>query len=223
MIKLVRCTNVLVEGLTVQNSPGWTINPIFCERVVFRGLTINNPMDSTSTDAFDLESCRDVHISNCTLGAGDDLVTIKSGSEPAGLRINRPWENITVTNCTMLQGHGAIVIGSETSGGVRNVTVSNCVFRGTDRGFRLKTQCGRGGVVDGLVASNIVIEDLLEPKSPNWFCRALLGNEDNGVLQSTGWGCSLTASLDSVTSSYKRLLRSTGNPRGVIPGNEDSS
>jgi len=163
MIKLVRCTNVLVEGLTVQNSPGWTINPIFCERVVFRGLTINNPMDSTSTDAFDLESCRDVHISNCTLGAGDDLVTIKSGSEPAGLRINRPWENITVTNCTMLQGHGAIVIGSETSGGVRNVTVSNCVFRGTDRGFRLKTQRGRGGVVDGLVASNIVMEDVIEP------------------------------------------------------------
>ena len=72
MIKLVRCTNVLMEGLTVQNSPGWTINPIFCERVVFRGLTINNPMDSTSTDAFDLESCRDVHISDCTLGAGDD-------------------------------------------------------------------------------------------------------------------------------------------------------
>jgi hypothetical protein len=152
-----------MEGLTVQNSPSWTINPIFCERVVFRGLTIDNPMDSTSTDAFDLESCRDVHISDCTLGAGDDLVTIKSGSEPAGLRVNRPCENITVTNCTMLHGHGAIVIGSETSGGVRNVTVSNCVFRGTDRGFRLKTQRGRGGVVDGLVASNIIMEDVIEP------------------------------------------------------------
>lgn len=163
LIKLVRCTNVLVEGLTLQNSPGWTINPVFCERVVFRGLTINNPMDSTSTDAFDLESCRDVHISDCTLGAGDDLVTIKSGSEPAGLRVNKPCENITVTNCTMLHGHGAIVIGSETSGGVRNVTVSNCVFRGTDRGFRLKTQRGRGGVVDGLVASNIIMEDVIEP------------------------------------------------------------
>jgi polygalacturonase len=163
LIKLVRCTNAVVEGLTLRNSPSWTVNPVFCERVALRGLTIDNPMDSTSTDAIDLESCRDVHISDSTLGAGDDLVTIKSGSEPAGLRVNKPCENITVANCTMLHGHGAIVIGSETSGGVRNVSVSNCVFRGTDRGFRLKTQRGRGGVVDGLVASNIIMEDVIEP------------------------------------------------------------
>jgi polygalacturonase len=163
LIKLVRCANVVVEGLTLQNSPSWTVNPVFCERVAIRGLTINNPMDSTSTDAIDLESCRDVHISDSNLAAGDDLVTIKSGSEPAGLRVNKPCENITVTNCTMLHGHGAIVIGSETSGGVRNVSVSNCVFRGTDRGFRLKTQRGRGGVVDGLVASNIIMENVIEP------------------------------------------------------------
>ena len=80
-ILLVRCTNVLMEGLTVRNSPGWTINLVFCEQVVLRGLTINNPMESPSTDAMDLESCRNVHIDNCTLGAGDDLVTIKSGAD----------------------------------------------------------------------------------------------------------------------------------------------
>ena len=160
---LVSCTNVLIEGLTVRNSPNWTVDLAFGEQVVLRGLTVNNAMESPTTDAMDLESCRNVHIENCTLGAGDDLVTIKSGREPAGLRLNRPSENITVTNCTLLQGHGGIVIGSDTSGGARNIAVSNCVLRGTDLGFWLKTQRGRGGVVDGFVASNIVMEDVYEP------------------------------------------------------------
>ena len=162
-IWLVHCTNVLMEGFTIRNSSGWTINPILCKGLVFRGLMIDNPMESPSTDAFDLESCRNVHIDNCTMGAGDDLVTIKSGADEAGRRVGKPCENVTVTNCTMLHGHGAIVLGSKASGGVRNIAVSNCVFRGTDRGFRLKTQRGRGGVVDGLVASNIVMEDVYEP------------------------------------------------------------
>jgi polygalacturonase len=162
-ILLVHCTNILMQGFTIRNSPDRSIDLVFGEQVVLRGLTIDNPMESPTTDAMDIESCRNVHIDNCTMGAGDDLVTIKSGTEPAGLRINRPTENVTVTNCTMLHGHGAIVFGSETSGGARNITVSNCVFRGTDRGFRLKTQRGRGGVVDGLVASNIVMEDVYEP------------------------------------------------------------
>jgi hypothetical protein len=162
-IWFVHATNILMEGFTVHNSPGRTIDLCFGEQVVLRGLTIDNPMESPTTDAMDIESCRNVHIDNCTLGAGDDLVTVKSGADAAGRRVGRPCENVTVTNCTMLQGHGAIVLGSETSGGVKNVTVSNCVFRGTDRGFRLKTQRGRGGVVDGLVASNIVMEDVYEP------------------------------------------------------------
>jgi polygalacturonase len=162
-ILLVSCTNVVLEGFTIHNSPGWTINPIFCERLVFRGLNINNPMESPTTDAMDIQSDRNVHIENCTLGAGDDLVTLISGSNDVARRSGRPTENVTVTNCTMLHGHGAIVIGSGVSGGVRNISVSNCVFRGTDRGFRFKTQRGRGGVVDGLVASNIVMEDVYEP------------------------------------------------------------
>jgi polygalacturonase len=159
----VRCTNLLVEQLTFRASPSWTINTIFSEQLVFRGLTIEAPIDSPNTDAFDLESCRNVSISDCTMATGDDLVTIKSGTDEVGRRMGKPTENVTVTNCTMLWGHGAIVPGSETAGGTRNVSVSNCVFRGTDRGFRLKTQDGRGGVVDGLVVSNIVMQDVYEP------------------------------------------------------------
>ena len=159
----VRCTNLLVEGLTFRNSPSWTINTVFSEQLVFRGLTIDAPIDSPNTDVFDLESSRNVAISECTMSGGDDLVTIKSGTDAVGRRVGKPTENITVTNCTMLYGHGGIVLGSEAAGGIRNITVSNCVFRGTDRGFRLKTQRGRGGVVEGLVASNIVMEDVYEP------------------------------------------------------------
>jgi hypothetical protein len=162
-ILLVSCTNVLMEGLTIRNSPNWTVDVAFGEQVVLRGLTIDNPMESPTTDAMDIESCRNVHIDDCTLSAGDDLVTIKSGREEAGRRVGKPCENVTVTNCTLLRGHGGIVLGSETSGGVRNIAVSNCVLRGTDLGFWLKTQRGRGGVVDGLVVSNIVIEDVYEP------------------------------------------------------------
>ena len=95
---------------------------VFCERLVFRGLTIDNPVESPTTDAMDIESCRNVHIDNCTMGAGDDLVTIKSGADEPGRRVGKPCENVTVTNCTMLHGHGAIVIGSETSGGARNIS-----------------------------------------------------------------------------------------------------
>ncbi|MFB3829393.1 MAG: glycoside hydrolase family 28 protein [Bryobacteraceae bacterium] len=162
LLKLVRCKNVLVEGLTFVNSPAWTIHPVMCEFVNIHALTIVNPVPSPNTDGINPESCRNVHISNCHIDVGDDCITLKSGKDEAGRRAGRPNENITVTNCTMLKGHGGVVIGSEMSGGVRNVTVSNCVFNGTDIGIRVKSQRGRGGVVEGVAVSNIVMQDVPE-------------------------------------------------------------
>lgn len=162
LIKIVRGKNVWIEGLTLLNSPGWTVNPVFCEFVTVLGITIVNPVPSPNTDGINPESCRNVHIANCTIDVGDDCVTIKSGKDEAGRRAATPCENITVTNCTMLQGHGGVVIGSEMSGGVRNVTVSNCVFQGTNVGIRVKSQRGRGGVVEGMTVSNIVMQDVPE-------------------------------------------------------------
>ena len=109
--------------------------------------------------------CRNVHIADCHIGVGDDCVTIKSGKDETGRRVGKPCENITVTNCAMIHGHGGVVVGSEMSGGARNISVSNCVFQRTLRGIRLKTQRGRGGLVEGMVVSNIVIEDVPEPFS----------------------------------------------------------
>ncbi|UOQ96760.1 glycoside hydrolase family 28 protein [Hymenobacter sp. 5317J-9] len=153
------CKNVLIEGLTIRNSPFWTVNPEFCEKVTVTGVTINNPK-SPNTDGINPESCRYVHISNCHISVGDDCITIKSGKDAAGRKMNVPAENYTITNCTMLSGHGGVVIGSEMSGGVKKIVISNCVFDGTDRGIRIKTARGRGGVVEDIRVDNIVMKNI---------------------------------------------------------------
>lgn len=153
------CKNVLIEGITIRNSPFWTVNPEFCENVTITGVTITNPK-SPNTDGINPESCKYVHISNCHISVGDDCITIKSGKDAAGRKMAVPAENYTITNCTMLSGHGGVVIGSEMSGDVRKITISNCIFDGTDRGIRIKTARGRGGVVEEIRVDNIVMKGI---------------------------------------------------------------
>ena len=158
-IQFLRCENVQIKDIKIQNSPFWTVNPQYCENVTVDGVTIYNP-ESPNTDGINPESCRNVHIANCHISVGDDCITIKSGKDRSGRKVNVPAENYTITNCTMLNGHGGVVIGSEMSGGVKNIVISNCVFDGTDRGIRLKTARGRGGVVENIRVSNIVMRNI---------------------------------------------------------------
>lgn len=158
-IQPMYCKNVLIEGITITNSPFWTINPEFCENVTVTDVTINNPL-SPNTDGINPESCRYVHISNCHISVGDDCITIKSGKDIPGRAKATPAENYTITNCTMLSGHGGVVIGSEMSGDVKKITISNCIFDGTDRGIRIKTVRGRGGVVEDIRVDNIVMKNI---------------------------------------------------------------
>lgn len=160
LVRIVRGKFVTIEQLHMINSPAWTVNPQFCEFVRVDGITIQNPVPSPNTDGINPESCRNVQILNSRIDVGDDCVTLKSGTDALGRKAARPDENITVTNCVMLRGHGGITIGSEMSGGVRNVVVSNCVFQGTDSGIRVKTQRGRGGVVEGFNVANVVMQDV---------------------------------------------------------------
>lgn len=155
----VRCKNFRVEGVKIINSPFWTVNPEFCNNVTVKGITIDNP-PSPNTDGINPESCKNVHISDCHISVGDDCITIKSGRDLQARKLGVPCENITITNCTMLSGHGGVVIGSEMSGGVKKVTISNCVFDGTERGIRLKSTRGRGGVVEDIRVSNIVMSNI---------------------------------------------------------------
>jgi polygalacturonase len=169
LIAFTNCRNVLIEGITAINSPSWTINPVRCENVTVHGVSISNPADSPNTDGINPDSCRMVRISNCYVDVGDDCVTIKSGIETEDADKRAPCENVTITNCTMAHGHGGVVIGSEMSGGVRNVVISNCVFIGTDRGLRFKSRRGRGGVVEDIRISNIVMTDVLCPITLNLY------------------------------------------------------
>ena len=179
LISFENCANVLIEGVTLTNSPSWTINPVRCENVTVDKVTIVNPPDSPNTDGINPDSCRNVHISNCHVDVGDDCVTIKSGTEAAGRENLSPCENITVTNCTMVHGHGGVVIGSEMSGSVRNVVISNCIFVGTDRGIRFKSRRGRGGIVEDIRVTNIVMQDVLCPFTMNLYYHiGVKGNKD---------------------------------------------
>jgi hypothetical protein len=146
--------------VTIKNAPFWTLNPVYCNDVSVTEIRIVNPDDAPNTDGINAESCTNVRISGCYIDVGDDCITIKSGRDAEGRRLSRPAENYTITGCTMRRGHGGVVIGSEMSGSVRNIAISNCVFDSTDRGIRLKSTRGRGGVVERVRVSNVVMRDI---------------------------------------------------------------
>lgn len=185
-IQPILCENVLIEGVTIRNSAMWTVHPVCCTNVTIDGITIKNPSDSPNTDGINPESCSNVHISNCTIDVGDDCLTLKSGTEDDELQKKYPCENIVVTNCTMLNGHGGVVIGSEMSGGVRNVTISNCVFNGTDRGIRIKTRRKRGGSIEDVIISNILMNNVLVPFVINGYYQCGGTSPDDMELFSLG-------------------------------------
>jgi polygalacturonase len=176
LISFDECNKVLIQNVKLVNSPSWTINPICCENITIDNITVKNPWDSPTTDAIDLDSSKNIHISNCYLDVGDDCIVIKSGTEEGIKRV--PCENITITNCTMIHGHGGVVIGSEMSGGVRNVVISNCIFEGTDRGIRIKSRRRRGGVVEDIRVNNIIMKNVISPIIMHMFYYCGPGGKD---------------------------------------------
>jgi len=169
LISFSYCNNVLIEGITAINSPSWTVNPVHCQNVNIRGITIINPADSPNTDGINPDSCRLVRISDCYISVGDDCITIKSGTEHEHPDRCAPCRDITITNCTLERGHGGVVIGSEMSGGVKNVVISNCVLIGTDRGIRIKSRRGRGGTIEDIRVSNLIMDGVLCPFTMNLY------------------------------------------------------
>ncbi len=159
-LQFLESKNIQITGVTFKDSPFWTINPVGCENLLIDGITINNPDDGWNTDGINPSSCKDVRISNCEISVGDDCVTIKSGRDGDGRDYAKACENITISNCIMRAGHGGVVIGSEMSGGVKNVTITGCVFDGTDAGIRLKSSRGRGGVVENIRVDNIIMRNI---------------------------------------------------------------
>jgi len=155
MIGLIECKKVLLQGIVFQNSPAWNIHPLMCQDMTIEGVTIRNPWYSQNGDGLDLESSRNVVIANSSFDVGDDAICIKSGKDEQGRKRGLPTENVLIDNCTVYHGHGGFVIGSEMSGGARNIKVSNCTFIGTDVGLRFKSNRGRGGIVEDIYIENI--------------------------------------------------------------------
>jgi polygalacturonase len=160
MLRLIGCKRLLIEGVTFQNPPNWTLNPALCEDVSVLNVNVFNATTAQNSDALDLESCRRAIVRGCTFDVGDDGVCLKSGKDAAGRRIGVPTEDVLVEDCTVYHAHGGFTIGSEMSGGVRNVRVNNCTFIGTDIGLRFKSTRGRGGVVEKIFISNVRMVDI---------------------------------------------------------------
>ena len=168
---LNKCDNISLVGVTVKNTPSWNLHPYFSSNLKFIDLNIENPKDSPNTDGCDPESCNNVDIIGVDFSVGDDCIAIKSGKIFMGKTYKKPSENFNIRNCSMNFGHGAIVLGSEMSGGIKNITVSKCLFNKTDRGLRIKTRRGRGkdAIIDGITFENILMDDVLTPLVINMF------------------------------------------------------
>lgn len=168
-VQFYSCKNVLIEGVTVVNSPFWLLHPVLSENVTVRGVTCRS--HGPNNDGCDPESCRNVLIEDCLFDTGDDCIAIKSGRNADGRRVNVPSENFVVARCRMADGHGGVVLGSEISGGVRNVFVEDCEMSSEhlERAIRIKTNSVRGGVIENLYVRNLRIGQVQDAVVVNFY------------------------------------------------------
>lgn len=160
LLVITKSKRILLEGVTFQNSPAWCLHPLMSEDITIREILVKNPWYAQNGDGLDLESCKNVLIENSIFDVGDDALCMKSGRDAAGRERGMPTENVIIKNCTVYQAHGGFVIGSEMSGGARNIFVDDCTFIGTDIGLRFKTARGRGGIVENIYINNIYMKDI---------------------------------------------------------------
>ena len=165
------CQNMSIIGITSRNSASWNTHPFYCTNMRFYGMWLKSPHDSANTDGINPESSVNIEIIGCRFDVGDDCIAIKSGKYFMSQFKLQPTENITIRNCYMGDGHGGIALGSEISGGVKNLTVSQCLMEGTDRGIRIKTRRGRGkdSILDGIRLSNIQMKKVQHGIALNMF------------------------------------------------------
>ena len=173
---LAHSSDVQITGLTVCNAPSWTVHPYRCDRLLAAAVTIRNPPDSPNTDGLNPESCLGARLIGLDISVGDDCIAVKSGKRGPGGASDHlaPTRDLTIAHCRMAWGHGAVVMGSEMSGDITDVTIRACEFHGTDRGLRVKTRRGRGGEVARIDLSDIVMRDVAVPVALNafYFCDA---------------------------------------------------
>lgn len=205
LVSLQYCKNVYLQGVIFQNSPAWNLHPLMCENIIIDGIQVRNPSFAQNGDGLDLESCKNAIIVNSSFDVGDDGICIKSGKDEDGWKRNRPCENVIVDNCTVFNGHGGFVVGSEMSGGVKNISVSNCQFLGTDVGIRFKSRRGRGGIVENIYISHISMFDIAtEPIHFNlhYGGKSVVEALGDNTTQTTG---EIFPQVDKTTPSFRNI------------------
>ncbi len=161
LVVLANCKKILLEGVTFQNSPAWCLHPLMSEHITVRNISVKNPWYAQNGDGIDIESCKNVLVENSVFDVGDDGICIKSGRDAEGRKRAMPTQDVVIKNCTVYAAHGGFVIGSEMSGGAKNIWVDDCTFIGTDIGLRFKTTRGRGGIVENIYINNIVMKNIV--------------------------------------------------------------
>jgi polygalacturonase len=212
MIQLYKCKNILIEGVTIKNSPMWHIHPVLSTNVTVRNVRVIG--HGPNNDGCNPESCKDVLIEGCYFDTGDDCIAIKAGRNNDGRRVNTPSENIVIRNCQMKDGHGGVVIGSETSGGTRNVFAENCTMDSPslERALRIKTNSVRGGIIENIYLRNIKIGQVAEAVLKVNF---QYGEGDAGDFTPTV----RNINMENVTSGKSRYALSiSGYERSPITG-----
>jgi len=160
MVMFYQCRNVLLDGPTFQNSPKFVLYPTFCEDMIIRNINVLNEWWYQNGDGIDINGGKNILIYNCTVNAGDDGICMKS-SKSSNYKQEPVLQNVVISNCVVYHAHGGFVIGSNTDGGIKNISVSNCNFIGTDIGLRFKSSRNRGGLVENIFIHNIYMKDIV--------------------------------------------------------------
>ena len=217
MISLISCKKVLIDGPAFQNSPAWCIHPLMCEDFTMRNTTVRNPWFSQNGDGIDIESCKNSIIHDSNFDVGDDAICIKSGKDKEGRDRGIPNENLIVKNCIVYHGHGGVTVGSEMSGGVRNLHVSNCTFMGTDVGLRFKSNRGRGGVVENIYISDIEMINIpTQAISFNLYYSGRSASEDLEAGEKAS--VEKLLSVTDETPQFKNIFIRDVNCKGALQG-----
>lgn len=178
-VSFIKCDKVLIEDVTLQNSPAWNVHPLYCTNFTMDNAKIKNKFSAQNGDGIDIESCKNCEIVNSVFEVGDDGICVKSGKNEEARKIIFPTENVWIHDCKVFDAHGGFVVGSEMSRGVKNVIVEDCVFAGTDIGIRFKSTIPRGGVVEDIVMKNIYMNEIVEEAIIFTMGYVLVNIEDN--------------------------------------------
>lgn len=215
LLQLSGCKKILIDGPTFQNSGAWNLHPLMSENITIRNITVRNPWYSQNGDGLDLESCRNVVVYNCKFDVGDDAICLKSGRDEAGRQRGMPTENVLIYDCLVYYGHGGFVIGSEMSGGVRNIEIRDCVFIGTVTGLRFKSTRGRGGIVENIHIKRILMKDIPAAAITfNMFYSGQAPIADPG--QASSFDAEEPVPVSEATPQFKNIFISNVVARGAM-------